>query len=370
MSELYIGLDVHRKKTVYVIQSADGDVMAEGKTPTHREGIEQMVLKHELEPGTQVCLESGVQAGMVCDVLEALELVPVVVDAAEVRKKARRRGQKTDRRDAFEICDGLRRAIWTSIVYMPPPPIRKLRRILSRRRHFVRLGTQQINAAKFLLRAEGILTEESISLTTQTAWSKLMARSETEALSSHLNLHAQAWALAVTHTRLLEDELLVALDPFAEIMGWLTSMPGIGLVTAASFIAVIGDPRRFADSNHLVSYLGLAPSMYDTGDTQRHGHITKAGPSHMRALLCEIAQQASRPRHPLHPYFVRVAAKSGYKKAAIAIAQRLARIMYRMWLNREHFDVSKLNIERDGKIKTKISHWKIRQPTKMMATAH
>jgi transposase len=369
MSEVYVGMDVHRKKTVYVMQGGTGEVLAEGTIPTHREGIQEMVLSHELVPGTQVCLECGVQAGMVCDALEELEMVPVVVDAVEVRKKARRRGQKTDRRDAFEICDGQRRGIWSSIVYMPSPPVRRLRRILSRRRHFVKLSTQQINAAKFLLRAEGIFSEQSISLSTAAGWSKLIGRSEVEQLRGYLQLHSKTWAMAQDHIGLLEDELTMALAPFAEKIGWLRSIPGIGLITAASFVAVVGDPTRFPDSNHLVSYLGLAPSMYDTGETERHGHITKAGPPHMRALLCEIAQQASRPRHPLHPYFVRVAAKSGYKKAAIAIAQRLARIMYRMWLNREHFNVSKLNVEKSGKIKAKVQHWKIRKTPQAMTTS-
>ncbi len=83
----------------------------------------------------------------------------------------------------------------------------------------------------------------------------------------------------------------------------------------------------------------------------------------------DIAQHAARPTHPLNPYFVRIAAKSGYKKAAIAVAQRLARIMYRLWLNRERFDVSKLNVERDGKTRTKIYHWRIRQPAKALAAA-
>jgi transposase len=360
MKEVYVGLDVHRKKTVYVIQEADGEVVAEGRTPTHREGIQEMVVRHRLEPGTSVCLECGAQAGMVCDALEELEMVPVVVDAAEVRKKARRKGQKTDRRDAFEICDGLRRGIWASVVYMPPPPIRRLRRILSRRRHFVRLGTQQINAAKFLLRAEGILTQESFTLRTGPAWSKLMAHPQAEPLRGHLHLHAKTWALATEHVRLLEKELLCALEPFAEVMSWLTSVPAVGRITAASFLAVVGDPPRFPDSNHLVSYLGLAPSMYDTGATERHGHITKAGPPYMRALLCEIAQLAARPTHPLNPYFMRIAAKSGYKKAAIAIAQRLARILYRVWMNQERFDVSKLNVEKDGTSRKKVYLWKIR----------
>jgi transposase len=253
---------------------------------------------------------------------------------------------------------------------MPPPPLRRLRRILSRRRHFVGLSTREINAAKFLLRLEGILTEERISLTTAPAWLALMARPPTESVRGHLQLHAKTWELANEHITLLEQELRIALDPFAEVMDWLTSVPGIGLITAACFIAVVGDPTRFADSNHVVSYLGLAPSMYDSGETEQHGHITKAGSPYMRALLCEVAQHAARPAHPLNPYFVRVAAKSGYKKAAIAIAQRLARIMYRMWLNRERFDVSKLNVERDGKRRTKVYEWKIRQPAPVAVAAN
>lgn len=360
MTEVYVGLDVHRKKTVYVIEGGDGKVLAEGEVLTNREGIGEIAVRHQLEPGTKVCLECGAQAAVMCDALEELELVPVVVDAAEVRKKARRRGQKTDRRDAFEICDGLRREIWASIVYMPPPPIRRLRRILSRRRHFVRMTTQQINAAKFLLRAEGVLSEEDISLTTAAGWAKLTGRPEVEVLSGYLRLHANTWSLASKHVRQLEKELVLALESFSDVMGWLTSVPAVGLITGASFIAVAGDPTRFPDSNHLVSYLGLAPSMYDSGDAEQHGHITKAGAPYMRSLLCEIAQFAARPTHPLNPYFVRIAAKSGYKKAAIAIAQRFARIMYRVWLNRERFDVSKLNVEKDGKTKKKIYHWRIR----------
>jgi transposase len=140
----------------------------------------------------------------------------------------------------------------------------------------------------------------------------------------------------------------------------LMSIPGVGLVTAATYVATLGTVDRFPSSNHVVSYLGLAPSMYDSGDVERHGHITKAGSSQLRALLCEVAQQAARSTHPLNPYFRRLAARSGYKKAAIAIAQRLARIMYRMWRNGERFDVAKLNIERDGRVKPKIVHWRIK----------
>ena len=367
MREEYVGMDVHSKKTVYVIEDSEGKVRAEGTIPTHREGVHSMVDKHELKSGTRVCMESGTQAAVVCDALAERGLISVVVDAKEVRKKARRTGQKTDRRDAFEICDGLRRGIWDAIVYMPSPVVRRLRRILSRRRHFVRLSTQQVNAGRFLFRTECLSAEVPASFSTPRGWERAMANEQAASIRTHMSLHSKVWELANEHIVLLEQELRAALEPVKEIMDWLSSIPGVGLITAASFIAIVGDPGRFKDSNHLVSYLGLAPSMYDSGDTERHGCITKAGPPQMRALLCEVAQQTSKRTHPLNPYFIRIAAKGGYKKAAIAIAQRLARIMYRMWLNAERFDVSKLNIERDGTERTRIYDWKIKKPTSEVA---
>ena len=362
MSRLYVGMDVHRKKTVYVIQDKDGKVHAEGHFETHREGIMGMVQKHKLDKGTQVCMECGAQASVVCDALEEIDMLPVVVNAAEVRKKARRKGQKTDRRDAFEICDGLRRGIWDSIVYMPPPHIRRLRQILSRRRHFVGLSTQQINAAKYLLRSDALLSNKRVSLTSTAAWAKLLKMPEIESVSRYVELHAKTWEHAAGCIKLIEEDLQEALDPVDEVMDWLTSVPGVGLITAACFIATVGDPTRFADSNHVVSYLGLAPAMYDSGETERHGHITKAGSPYMRSLLCEVAQRAARRTNPLNPYFSRITVKSGYKKAAVAIAQRTARIMYRMWLNKERFDITKLNVERDGKVRTRVYNWRIKRP--------
>lgn len=360
MSTRYVGLDVHCKQTVFVMQGDAEGVIAEGSVPTTCAGLTEFVQHYQLGADTAVCMETGGQAAFVCDVLEAQGLHPVVIDAMEVRRKARRRGQKTDRRDAFELCDGLRRNQWESRVYMPPPPIRRLRQILSRRRHFVKLSTQQINATKYLLRREGLFSGQRVSLTTAAGWAGLQAHEQVAELRPHLGLHAKTWDLAQAHLQVLETELREAVVPHRAVMGHLQSLPGIGLITASSFIAVVGTPTRFEDSNHVVSYLGLAPSMYDSGETERHGRITKAGSSPMRTLLCEVAQHAGKPTHPLHPYFVRVAAKHGYKKAAVAIAQRLARILYRLWRDGVDFDPTKLNIEPDGRKRTKCATWRIK----------
>jgi transposase len=106
--------------------------------------------------------------------LTALGLVPSVIDAHEVRLKAYRPRQKSDRRDAHELGEGLRRGIYRTLVHVPPLPVARLRETLSRRRHFVRLQTAEVHAVKRLLRGTG-RGQQSRSLGTEVGWAKLLA---------------------------------------------------------------------------------------------------------------------------------------------------------------------------------------------------
>jgi len=108
---VYIGLDVHCNMTTYVAQDEAGKVIGEGAVPTQEEGFRALLEAMGVEPGTAIGLECGTQAKWVSRLLSKLGMKPVVISAAEVRAKARRPKQKSDRRDAFDICDGLRRGI-------------------------------------------------------------------------------------------------------------------------------------------------------------------------------------------------------------------------------------------------------------------
>lgn len=366
--EVYIGLDVHCKRTFFVAQDQKGKCIAEGIIPTHVDGFDSMLKKIGVPQGTRIGLETGTQATWVSRILTGFGMKPVVIDATEVRKKARRVGQKSDRRDAFEICDGLRRDIYTSIVYVPDESIQQLRHILSRRRHFVRLSTSQVNAAKFLLRSVG-LQKEATKLTTWTAWEKLLTRPSIDSLCRHLAMHAAIWRKAQKMIEILEKELADAMKPFQETEQLLRTAPAVGPITAATFIATLGTPERFPSCKHVSSYLGLAVSTYNSGDKEAHGRITKRGSNEMRALLCQVAQHAAKPDHPLHPYFIRICARSGYKKAVVAVAHRLARILFQMWRKQERFDPSYLNVTYEKKYRKKTVFWHIKKPAKQEALA-
>jgi len=295
-----------------------------------------------------------------------LGMKPVVIDAREVRAKARRPNQKCDRRDAWEICDGLRRGVYTTIVYVPGAPIERLRMILSRRRHFVNICTRQINAAKFLLRSIG-LGNQATPLVSGKAWQRLLERHDVAGLRDWLVLHAEQWRTAQEQIKFLEKQLEEAIAPFMETAKRLQTAPAVGSITAATFIASLGTPERFADSSKVVSYIGLGVSTYDSGDRQRHGHITKRGSAELRAILCEAAHHAANARHPLHPYFARICARGGYKKAVICVAQRLARILYQMWRNQENFDLHKLNVIPAREVRTRTIYYKIKTPASAKA---
>lgn len=343
--ERYVGLDAHSKSCVYVIQDANGKIVGEGSVPTTSEGLLAMRARYELPAGTRVALESGTMAFFVARRLTRLDLDPLVVDAHEVRKQALRPNQKSDRRDAVELCEGLRRGTYRAIVHVPPEPIERLRETLGRRRHFVRLKTMQVNAVKRLLRAAG-LTVLGRSLRTDAAWTKLLAALAVEpSLQDFASAHRALWRSAHEQVGVLEDSLRAQQEPLQRDIDRLQTVPGVGPIVALTVLAVFSDVRRFPTAKHAASYAGLVASTYDSGERVRHGRITGRGSSELRAMLCEAAHHAGHPGHPLNPYFANLCVRRGYKMAVVAVAHRLCRILYAMLRHGTDFDLSKLAIE-------------------------
>jgi len=112
----------------------------------------------------------------------------------------------------------------------------------------------------------------------------------------------------------------------------LRSVPSVGPVTAAAFLAAIDDVGRFHHAHQLEAYLGLVPREYSSGDTQRRGPITKAGHARPRWLLIQAALSILRRRPPaaeaLWTWALRIAARRGKHVAVVALARRLAGILY------------------------------------------
>lgn len=354
----YVGLDAHSKRCVYVIQDEQGAVVGEGSVPTSSDGLCSLRVGHELPTGTRVALESGTMAFFVARRLSALGLEPLVVDAREVRAKALRPNQKSDRRDALELCEGVRRGIYRALVHVPPEPIERLRETLGRRRHLVRVKTMQRNAVKRLLRTAG-LPVLARGLGTDRGWVRLLeAVAIDPSLQAFCSAHRAVWRCAHEQITILEESLRVQGEPFQRDLDRLQTVPGVGPIVALTVLAVFSDVRRFPTAKHAASYAGLVASTFDSGERVQHGRITRRGSNELRAMLCEAAHQAHRPNHPLNPYFSSLCVRRGYRMAVVAVAHRLCRILYAMLRNGKDFDVSRLAVEQGRFEHTTVRHYR------------
>ena len=123
----------------------------------------------------------------------------------------------------------------------------------------------------------------------------------------------------------------------------LQTIPGIGLLTATAMVASVGDIHRFPSSRCFANYLGLTPREHSTGQVRRLGKITKQGDTYLRALLVHGARSVlwaakRKPRaDALRLWALATQQRRGHNKAAVALANKLARICWAIWSRNETF---------------------------------
>jgi len=116
------------------------------------------------------------------------------------------------------------------------------------------------------------------------------------------------------------------------------TVPGVNLICAATFIAAVGDPRRFLTSRKLVAYLGLDPRVRQSGEAPaRSGRISKRGSAAARWALVEAAWSAVLQPGPLHAFYDRTRARRGHGKAIVATARKLAILFWCMLTRGEDY---------------------------------
>lgn len=112
------------------------------------------------------------------------------------------------------------------------------------------------------------------------------------------------------------------------------SVAGVGPIVSLSFKATVDDPTRFKNSKAVAAHLGLTPRVYQSGELDRSGSVSKCGDKLMRHALYEAANshlRISKKWSVLRAWGVKLAQRIGMKKACVAVARKLAVIMHRMW---------------------------------------
>jgi len=136
--------------------------------------------------------------------------------------------------------------------------------------------------------------------------------------------------------RVVEDQLQALADQTPAVAR-LRSIPGVGLITATALVAFVGDIQRFPSGRHFASYLGLTPRERSSGLVRRLGSISKRGDVYLRMLLIHGARAVlwaakKRPTPDrLRVWALHLEKLRGHNKAAIALANKLARIVWAVW---------------------------------------
>jgi transposase len=132
------------------------------------------------------------------------------------------------------------------------------------------------------------------------------------------------------------------LDAVAEqtpVVSRLCSIPGVGLLTATALVAAVGDVQRFPSARHFASYLGLTPRERSTGQRRQLGAISKRGDAYLRmllihgarAVLCHAKTKTAPAPDRLRAWALHLERFRGHNKAAVALANKLARIAWAVW---------------------------------------
>jgi transposase len=142
--------------------------------------------------------------------------------------------------------------------------------------------------------------------------------------------------------RLVETQLVI-IGSQIETVGRLRTIPGIGLLTATALVAFVGDVARFPSARHFASYLGLTPREHSSGSIRRLGRISKHGDVYLRMLLIHgvRAVLCHAKRHKrldgLRRWALHLEKTRGHNIAAVALANRLARIVWAVWLREQPY---------------------------------
>jgi transposase len=130
--------------------------------------------------------------------------------------------------------------------------------------------------------------------------------------------------------KLLEGRIREALASKSKELQILTTVPGIGFIGASTLIAEIGNIHDFKDADKLTKWAGLTPSVYQSANVTRTGSITKQGSRHIRWILVELAHVAIRSQGQIRTFFERLMPKKGYKKAIVAVARKMLRLVWHL----------------------------------------
>ena len=336
-----IALDIHRDFCEVAIKDG-GEVRSRGRIKTDPKELE--LFARSLAPDDQVALEATGAAEGIAAILAPHVARVLIANTRRVRAIAEAK-VKTDRVDARTLCE-LLDAGYLPAVWRPDEHTRSLRALLGRRERMVRSRTRAKNAVHAAL-GRNLKRRPPMSDVFGVAGRRWLAALELPAHERRIVESCLREVDFLSHEIEALERELARLALSSPQIKRLMSVPGMSLVSAATFVATVGDVGRFETPRRLVSYVGLDPKVRQSGAAAaRHGRISKRGSAAARHMLCEAAWIAVRTPGPLRAFHERLRARRGAQIALVATARKLCVLCWHLLTREEDYAFGRPSLTR------------------------
>ena len=315
---IYIGADVHEKETQLAIFEPGGTLLQDNRIPTN----DLASFVHSLPAKEKhLALES---VGFIYPLYDKLKQIPrcdvAVANPKRIRQVSDSK-QKHDRADA-KVLGNLIRTNYLSRSYMPDEETREKRFLINDRVKYGLRRAELRGTIRWLLKRRGIVVESPFS---EEGRKKLRE----EISLQEIDIRLEELELVESITEKLDKQItsVVSRDEKAKLMD---TLPGVAPYMALFLSSALDNIDRFPDSKHACAYLGLVPSLHQSGDASFTGHITKDGNKFLRRNLIECARVAVRKDPHLREFYTKLRHKRGERKALIAVARKM--VSYAYWM--------------------------------------
>lgn len=332
----HVAIDLGGRESQVCARAANGTILQEARVTTKA----LLRLVKDWEP-SRVILETSAEAFRIADAALAHGHEVRVVPATLVRQLGvGARGIKNDRRDA-QVLSEVSCRIDLPSVHIPSEMSRHLKSLCGSREALLRSRTLLINNVRGWLRTQLARVRTGATHTFPTRVREHAQQTSTE-LPQHIE--RQLTVIETISEQVKEaDAQLAQIANETPVCRRLMTVPGVGQVTAVRYLAALDDMTRFSSAHGVQSYLGLTPGENSSSERKHNTGITKAGPSELRRTLVQAAWSAFRrcPNEPMVKWATQIAARRGKFIAVVALARKLAGILFAMWRDGTSYRSSK-----------------------------
>jgi transposase len=328
----YAGLDVSLAETAICVLDEDGIIFREGTATSDPNDIADWLQQLGIALA-RVGLEAGTTAAWLYNGLKERGLPAICIDPRRLRAMTKTMPVKNDRNDARAIA-GCMRVGWYSIVHVKSEASQEMRMLFANRRT---LQTKQIdieNEIRGTLRVFGIKLSGRIT-------SGPFEKRALDLIETLPRLGAMVRPMLIARTVLRQQcavlhKMMLDMVRQDDTCRRLMTIPGVGAITAITYLTTIDDPVRFERSRDVGAHLGLTPKKYASGETDRNGGISKCGDVAMRSALYQagLALLTRSTKHSsIRAWGLALVKRRGLRRAIIAVARKLAIVMHRIWMD-------------------------------------